>query len=549
MTALWDYIKSKGNSTWQPKGSYAAASHTHTKSQITDFPSSLKNPTSLTIQGNGTALATYDGSSAKTVNITKSNIGLGNVDNTADSAKTVAKANQLTTTRTVSGGIDIPLSFTYNGSANSSASIGFYGCRVSQGDTNNYPFHRIGYTQVITGAYNDNSITLYITQGYQGGGFGIVRISVRTNNSNSASGAEARWLIRSGFNADQIQLGFYNVYGKTYCDIFLKTNSTYCGTVIRAIGSDSRGNISRTFTLCDSSESNDTTASDAKGSKESYASIAAAGTAIHKQAYTGIITGSDNGTVSYANSANYATNAGSANGVTPEWSGSVNLNSSSWLAAWSSDGKKIKAMSTGNFATAGHTHDDRYYTESEMNSKLGSKVDNTEAGCNALMSKAPIWTAVATDDTYFIRQDTAGGAAFGRVKFSTLWSYIKGKSDSTYQAKGSYASASHTHNYAGSGSAGGSANSAVKLDTATAGSTTQPVYFSGGKPVAIGYTIAKSVPADAKFTDTNTWRGIQNNLTSTATDQSLSAAQGKILKDALGKKTGVSVSGTTVVFG
>ena len=57
-----------------------------------------------------------------------------------------------------------------------------------------------------------------------------------------------------------------------------------------------------------------------------------------------------------SNSANYATNAGSANGVTPEWSGSVDLNSSSWLAAWSSDGKKIKAMSTGNFATAGHTH-------------------------------------------------------------------------------------------------------------------------------------------------------------------------------------------------
>lgn len=32
MTALWDYIKTKGNSTWQHKGSYAAASHTHTKS-------------------------------------------------------------------------------------------------------------------------------------------------------------------------------------------------------------------------------------------------------------------------------------------------------------------------------------------------------------------------------------------------------------------------------------------------------------------------------------------------------------------------------------
>ena len=31
-------------------------------------------------------------------------------------------------------------------------------------------------------------------------------------------------------------------------------------------------------------------------------------------------------------------------------------------------------------------------------------------------------------------------------------------------------------------------------------------------------------------TDTNTWRGVQDNLTSTATDQSLSANQGKVLK-------------------
>ena len=65
--------------------------------------------------------------------------------------------------------------------------------------------------------------------------------------------------------------------------------------------------------------------------------------------------------------------------------------------------------------------------------------------------------------------------------------------------------ASHTHNYAGSSSAGGSANSAVKLDS-SAGSSSQPVYFSGGKPVACGYTINTSVPSGAKFTDTNTWR-------------------------------------------
>lgn len=63
----------------------------------------------------------------------------------------------------------------------------------------------------------------------------------------------------------------------------------------------------------------------------------------------------------------------------------------------------------------------------------------------------------------------------------------------------------HTHNYAGSSSAGGAATSANKLNT-NAGSTTQPVYFSNGVPVACTYTLGKSVPSNAVFTDTNTWR-------------------------------------------
>lgn len=46
--------------------------HTHTKSEITDFPESLKNPNLLTISindGNKTSTETYDGSSAKTVKV------------------------------------------------------------------------------------------------------------------------------------------------------------------------------------------------------------------------------------------------------------------------------------------------------------------------------------------------------------------------------------------------------------------------------------------------------------------------------------------------
>ena len=53
----------------------ATSSHTHTKAQITDFPTSLKNPAALTIQFNGTSQGAYDGSAAKTVNITAASIG------------------------------------------------------------------------------------------------------------------------------------------------------------------------------------------------------------------------------------------------------------------------------------------------------------------------------------------------------------------------------------------------------------------------------------------------------------------------------------------
>ena len=74
-----------------------------------------------------------------------------------------------------------------------------------------------------------------------------------------------------------------------------------------------------------------------------------------------------------------------------------------------------------------------------------------------------------------------------------------------------------------------STTTATQLSS-SAGSATQPVYFSGGKPVATTYTLGKSVPSNAVFTDTNTWRGIQNNLTSDSTTDSLSAAQGKVLK-------------------
>lgn len=163
----------------------------------------------------------------------------------------------------------------------------------------------------------------------------------------------------------------------------------------------------------------------------------------------------------------------------------------------------IVTKSSGDYATAGHTHN-------SIKDAGNNSSNTTFAYSKAGMNYAD-YTWLAGWNGYELRA----------------------------VSKGQFATAAHTHNYAGSGSAGGSANSAVKLDS-SAGSKTQPVYFSGGKPVAIGYTISSSVPANAKFTDTNTWRGIQNNLTSDSTDQSLSAAQGKALKTLVDGKAPIS---------
>ena len=85
---------------------------------------------------------------------------------------------------------------------------------------------------------------------------------------------------------------------------------------------------------------------------------------------------------------------------------------------------------------------------------------------------------------------------------SDVYSWAKASSKPSYSwseitdKPSSFTPASHTHNYAGSSSAGGSATSAVKLDS-SAGSATQPIYFSDGKPVACGSSLGVSITGNA----------------------------------------------------
>ena len=85
------------------------------------------------------------------------------------------------------------------------------------------------------------------------------------------------------------------------------------------------------------------------------------------------------------------------------------------------------------FPVEAHNHDDRYYTEAEVNSKLSGKVDNTEAGANGLINKLSTADGIPNDATVFISQHNDGKtASYYRRPISTLWTYIKSKADSVY---------------------------------------------------------------------------------------------------------------------
>lgn len=214
-------------------------------------------------------------------------------DGFSGNANTATSALKLSQERTVNGGTDVMLNYKYDGSNDSEAEVGFYACNAKVGNRNNYPYHRIARIDLTSENYKDWSTTLYISQGYLGGGFGICRIAMRTNGTGARSGVEVKWLARNNLTTDFVQIAVDDTINATYADVFVKIESSYASTTIRAFASESRGFIKRTWILVDSEEVNDTAEDTKRNSVECYKSISEAGDELHSAQYTAIITGSD----------------------------------------------------------------------------------------------------------------------------------------------------------------------------------------------------------------------------------------------------------------
>ena len=177
--------------------------------------------------------------------------------------------------------------------------------KVSVGTTNNYPYHRIAYTPVRIYSYEDNSIVLLLTAGYQNGPYGIVKCDLRTDDvpNGHTAGASAVWLSRYGFSADQVVLGLKNTAGNSYLDIFVKTSAAYNSIVVTPLFVGERGAFNTSaYALCDSKEDSGTTATDPLTSYESYSAISATASANKgPRTYTNVITAVDGGNVNFSN--------------------------------------------------------------------------------------------------------------------------------------------------------------------------------------------------------------------------------------------------------
>ena len=135
-----------------------------------------------------------------------------------------------------------------DGSADVAIPIKFWKSTV--GDNNSKPYHRILTSNTVTGQWVDKVITVMASGNYDGGPFGIFRVTLRTNGTDSNSSIKIEWMVRKGFGLDSIVANFINKSGSTQADIFYKSAGSYNSITWTILGEGDRssGNYNTSWT-------------------------------------------------------------------------------------------------------------------------------------------------------------------------------------------------------------------------------------------------------------------------------------------------------------
>lgn len=241
-------------------------------------------------------------------------------------------------------------------------------------------------------------------------------------------------------------------------------------------------------------------------------------------------------------SVNYANSAGSASSAT-------NATNATYLGT-ASAGYSYSSLSTAlsGKAASGHTHTLKLESSTGTSSitlSAATKYQLTAGGSTYIFttpSDTNTWRGIQNNLTSDSTTDSLS-AAQGKV----LNAAIASKADSGHTHTISIASSTGTSSISLKANtnyqltAGGQSYIFTTPTDTTYSFTNNNPTLSWGTTSSIGTvggtTLQVTMPANP-----NTWRGIQNNLTSTSTTDSLSAYQGKLLNDALAGKAAASHS-------
>ena len=469
--AMPKYIRAKMNGTWgawtnvtvsKAVPSNAVFTDTNTWRGVQDNLTSTATDQSLSANQGKVLKGLIDGKAASSH--THNYAGSSSAGGAANSATKLATARSINGTNfdgtgnitTANWGTARNLNgVSVNGSTNYTIPVENYYCNVNNSNTNLY--HRILTTDIATASWVDKSLIIVMHSGYSGGGFGIAKITFRTNNISSAASSqgEIKWLVRNGFAANALVFNFVNQAKNACMDVFYKSPGTYAGMTWYVLSEGGRGGAhSKQWTKynTDASGTNAYTEANMK-TLRTYTST--------------LVSATDAGHVSTANSANTLTTARTINGTS--FNGSVNITTANWGTARTitigNTGKSVNgsgniswSLSEIGAAAASHTHN---YIPTSTGSSISihADSDSSSTGEYLLLKAGHNELKIAS---------SAGGTTVtkgqDKLTFNGNVVYHTGKKPTASEIGA--AASSHTHNYAGSSSAGGAANSANTLATA-----------------------------------------------------------------------------------
>lgn len=494
---------------------FTPSAHKHTKSDITDFPTSMVNPNSITVTLNGgttegTNKFTYNGGSAKTINITPSNIGAAasshshSISNITNLQSTLdAKAENSTLTNQNLNSITTPGFYTAAGGNT---------CTSKPSNVDNFGLiviHRAGgayYTQIC---FIDN----ISYRRFCNNGTWTSWTQDRLTDTNTWRG------IQNNLTSDSTDQSLSAAQGKAL--------KALIDGKAAASHTHSISNISGLQTALDGKSNN--------GHTHNYAGAASAGGNAYNANALALNLSTrptslnyDLTSDTYAKRVTYSiASKTTAKTGTPPVDGHMLTFGWDSNDGWGSqlivgDGSEAHLYVRGASSTTANNKkttswdqswrailDSSNYTSYTV-TKTGSGASGTWgisiSGNAATSSKC---TGNAATATVADSAKSCTGNSATATKLATARKIgnasFDGTADITLAAIGA-ASSGHTHNYAGSSSAGGAANSAIKLSTArnfsiTGGATAAAVSFDGSAAVALNIT---SVSTDVLNNGANT---------------------------------------------